>query len=468
MSKKVLLPKEIVSFIEDDDLTLHKTEKYAAQIGEWICRSLLDEKKWLPLFLSKVPAHLQDLFTGHFEHAFDKAMNKPTLSNAHGIEKASKISNQEINDLIEETLRNYKVLEDERGRRNQIFEVNSDKEFKRIDMDKLISVVAPKIAEKAGTLWESYKVKNSVETWVSYTTPFSQTIAPISIDPSEPTYNRVKITPHPGKHPHFSDFLRRCSNSEALCAFIWSLFVKESNTQQYVWLYGDGGNGKSALGDFLSRCLGDAYMSKNAVNAYNNKNFSSSLVGKRLAVFEDSNSTRFVQSGSFKEITGGGLVEVEAKYEAPYSTRLFVKFLFLSNFAPELSSKKADLRRIILCHVLPIDGPLYLDYNDRLWEERDQILHTCKLAYEKLCVNGFITTNEENLTANTNLNEVQFLDVYDNYLISGGYVELKNLYAQIRGACRQNGISFNQMIDWLQRQKGVKIEDQIVKNVSLK
>jgi hypothetical protein len=385
----------------------------------------------------------------------EKRGSLPILGNV------SKIPDDVVFDILESELKGkFLIMEDERGRRGQIIEVADDNSVKISSESKIISQISKILLERTGTFMITDKVKRHAEGWIHITEPFVGDIKPVGFK-SEPgfAFHKLDFDPASGKSPIFDEFLARTTNNEELCAFIWSLFEPESDTQQYLWLYGDGGNGKSSLGDFLSQCLGSSYMSKNGVNAYNNKNFSSTLIGKRLAVFEDSNSTKFVQSGTFKELTGGGLVEVEAKYEHAYSTRLFVKFMFLSNFEPEISSKQADLRRLILCHVGPITGEVNPHYKQLLWEERSAILFKCQQAYNKLNNKGLIkvkTLPNLNIAADS---ELPFHAVFEEYLKPGSEIEALELYNLVKGGLKINGLSQKQFKDWLQREKCVTIKN---------
>lgn len=460
--------EKLIDFVNNAfDSNYLKTEKLGLEMGEIISRSLLDRDKFLKMLSSVVHPKHERTFCAHFHAGYTLGQDKKPLTNASGIRKSNKLNGLEINEVLNDALEKFEVLEDDLGRRNQILEKFPYQVYKSVNLDKLAIIAAKALTNATGELWGIDPATKAVETWKAHTDPFNGSISPVGfINDQKPAFFKTDIVPVGESHPLFSEFLSRVSNSKALCAFIWSLFEPGSNTHQYLWIYGDGGNGKSSLGDFLSRCLGPSYMSKNAVNSYGNRNFSATLVGKRLAVFEDSNSTRFIQSGQFKEVTGGGSVEVEAKYENSYTTKLFVKFLFLSNFAPELSSKKADLRRIILCKVAPIVGELYLDYNDMLWEERAGILHTCKLAYEESILNGFIQVDSQIGTQNASISELCFSDIFEDYLINEGEIDLNELYSWVKGALVTNKVSFLQFYDWLLRKYSLVLDKTTIRGIS--
>ena len=350
----------------------------------------------------------------------------------------------------------YISLEDEQGRRSQILQISQNNVVKRISKDKLSMEIGRLLLNRIGKFYDTAKCDKFADMWVQYSESVTKLPEIVTTgDSSAYAYHKLDVLPEPGEHSIFSEFLARTTNSRALCAFIWSLFEESANLQQYVWLYGDGGNGKSSLGDFLARLLGPTYMSKNASNAYNNKHFSSSLVGKRLAVFEDSNSVKFVQSGTFKEITGGGQIEVEAKYEPSYSTRLSCKFLFLSNYEPEISTKSADLRRLILCHVGAISGAMNHNYIHNLWEERAAILSTCRDAYYELCDGGYIQVERQDMLNNAEDAEIAQTALFSEYLQIGGEIYSMDLYQTIRGGLKSHGLKFGQFKEWLIRTKRV-------------
>lgn len=352
----------------------------------------------------------------------------------------------------------YICLEDEQGRRSQILQISQNNVVKRTSREKLSMEIGRLLLNRIGKFYDTAKCDKFADMWIQYSASITKLPEIVTTAGSnEYSYHKLDVVPEPGDHPIFTEFLERTTNSRALCAFIWSLFEESANLQQYVWLYGDGGNGKSSLGDFLARLLGPTYMSKNASNAYNNKHFSSSLVGKRLAVFEDSNSVKFVQSGTFKEITGGGQIEVEAKYEPSYSTRLSCKFLFLSNYEPEISTKSADLRRLILCHVGAISGPMNHNYINNLWSERASILSTCRDIYHELCDGGYIQIEEHAMARSASDSEIAQAALFSEYLQVGGEIYSMDLYQTIRGSLKSHGLKFSQMKDWLIRTKCVTV-----------
>lgn len=413
--------------------------------------------------VSPSPFDSNDIKT--FNSGYESGEKKGLMREA---KKAATTTDEEIVDICTDYFTNvFHVVEDDQGRRNNLLQELPGKIVKRTSTDKISGDIGRLIADVMGTFLEAVECRRHADNWIMYTTALTETPRTVAFENyTGLAFHKLDFIPAEGPAPLFEEFLSRTTNAHALQAFIWSLFVDESDRQQYVWMYGDGGNGKSSIGDFLGRCLGPSYMAKNSVNMYNNKNFTSTLVNKRLAVFEDSNSTKFVQSGTFKEITGGGAIEVEFKYEGAYSTHINTKFIFFSNFQPELSSKLADLRRIILCHVGPITGEPDSHYTDKLWEERAAILFKCKMAYEEIASGKGVIACEKLDTSGIAIDgEMAYESVFNEYLSEGGEIGGLELYDLLRGGLRNHNLKMNQFKDWLIRQKGVKVVTDTRKTV---
>ncbi len=184
----------------------------------------------------------------------------------------------------------------------------------------------------------------------------------------------------------FTEMFGRISNARALKCFIGSLFFDQSDMQQYVWLHGQGQNGKGALSRFLHRVFAGAYSSQIPPQS-GDKFWTSMIMGKRLVVFPDCNNAGFVTSGLFKSLTGGDPVRVEQKGQPAGTAIMNAKYIFLSNERPSLSSEKADQRRIIYCEMGEVKAKTDPKYGEKLWAEGASFLTECIMTYEKDCEN---------------------------------------------------------------------------------
>jgi hypothetical protein len=203
-------------------------------------------------------------------------------------------------------------------------------------------------------------------------------------------YVRLPWEKKTAPHPTWDRFFQRIKNAPALRLFIGSLFVMDSDIQQYVWLYGEGNDGKGALNRILAKVFAAAYHSGQPP-APNDRFWGYlSLIGRRLVVFPDCNAAGFVASGYFKALTGGDPLAVEKKMGAMFVYKHNAKFMFYSNVKPKISSQKADTRRLILCEFLSgpdvdrIDGSSQA-FEKALWDEAGGFFYDCIVEYLSAC-----------------------------------------------------------------------------------
>lgn len=184
--------------------------------------------------------------------------------------------------------------------------------------------------------------------------------------------------------PLFAEMMTRTTNSQALMAYIGSIFDEASYRQQYAWIYGGGRNGKGALVRCLADLLGHTYASEEVPNA-DSKHWTSGLLGKRLVVFADCNNASFVTSGRFKSLTGDDKIRVEIKRGAILSLDILAKYMFTSNERPRISSTTADMRRIIYSFIAPVPPENEVEgYEERLEKEVPAFISACWHLYKEM------------------------------------------------------------------------------------
>ena len=195
-------------------------------------------------------------------------------------------------------------------------------------------------------------------------------------------FARVPFEFDQGKCPLHDELLSRTTNANALELFIGSLFRNDSNNGQYVWLYGDGGNGKSSLAKELEYTLGRSYGAEFAPSK-DNKFWTHGLMQRRLVVFAEMEQAQsdFPSSGLFKSITGGESIKVEGKGTPSYTTRLDAKYMFISNSPPAVKDSDSDRRRAIYCEIEPINGKPDPLYDMKLQAESPKFMYRCLIKY---------------------------------------------------------------------------------------
>lgn len=233
--------------------------------------------------------------------------------------------------------------------------------------------LSPKVASEA------------VELFRAYSTPIDEVqVRQVSwLTEKGYTWHRLPWDPSEGATPTWDTLLGRMTNQRAFRAFIGSLFFKEAENHQYCWIYGPGGDGKGAINRFLAQVFGNAYRSKQPP-APGDRFWTYGLLNARLTCFPDCNGKGFTASGLFKSLTGGDPVDVEAKGQMSFTTKLETRFIFLSNEKPTLSSERADMRRVIYC-AFEDGAEREQGFEARLWAEGGAFLTRCMQDYLELC-----------------------------------------------------------------------------------
>lgn len=222
--------------------------------------------------------------------------------------------------------------------------------------------------------------------------------------------------------PFFDEMFSRITNAPAIKAFIGSLFFKESDRQQYVWIYGRGSNGKSALARFLHDVFGPTYSSQQPP-AFGDRFWLSGILGARLVVFPDCNDGAFPTTGLFKSITGSDSQRIEEKGKPTYTAKLNCKIMFFSNETPSLSGINADRRRAIYSEISPItSAPMATNrYQSILWNEAPGFIYDCIETYRELSPNhDTLPTDTSNLDDIVTEHEEPEQILFDKYFYAIG------------------------------------------------
>jgi hypothetical protein len=304
-------------------------------------------------------------------------------------EKEAKVGFSEMFNCVNDTLSEQYMVLKKGHERVKILKKNHSEEVTEVSSAVIQSDIGAIIMNEFSKVIPAATAKSLADTWFSQTESTCEQPAHVRFK-SQPgvTNKKLDFDPRPGgSAPIWTEMMDRTTNAEALQAFIYSIFVPQSYRQQYLWLYGDGGNGKSTITDLLARMLGSSYVVSDTQSGHSSQFFTYTLDGKRLLVFPDTNSETFVMTGTFKQLTGEGLIRMEGKGKDAYSAEINVKIIINSNNFPTLSSKKADIRRIIFCEMAPLTKEPIPNVVELLWTERAAILGKCKEAYEKTVKN---------------------------------------------------------------------------------
>lgn len=230
----------------------------------------------------------------------------------------------------------------------------------------------------------------------------------ISNDAAHPNYAFYNlgaiVNLHPADTTAWDEFLSMFSTEakrKLFMAWMWSIFDGANTGRQWLWVQGNGYEGKSTMYSALLRYMdrmfgvGKAYFA--TTNTSHESNFFfSQAEGKRLCVFGDTRESGLLRNETFLRLSGFDHVVVEAKHKDAYTAKVYSKLLFFSNYMPIINfSSKAEMSRIL---VLRLD-PLLAEeakknrideagYGHRLYDQIESFLCKCYSAYQEMLKPG--------------------------------------------------------------------------------
>ncbi|WP_186648950.1 DUF5906 domain-containing protein [Fluviispira vulneris] len=188
---------------------------------------------------------------------------------------------------------------------------------------------------------------------------------------------------NPQLNPTLQELLSRCTDSEYLCAILWLMFCGKK-TPYVVYLYGEGGEGKSSFTGFLTRMLGEAI----TATFDSNNNFSNiGMFNKALILLSENVNCRLLQKSEVKALTGDSYVSIEPKGKDRFSAKLSGLLMVDSNTLPLLEGENYEFRRLRLFRFSQFKCNTEIDketYENMLSENFNDFLNHCRICYEKL------------------------------------------------------------------------------------
>lgn len=168
-------------------------------------------------------------------------------------------------------------------------------------------------------------------------------------------FSIIQSTAHyrPGAIPHdWLAFLRQAVPSESdrqlLQMFAGLCLTGDTSPQKALLLIGDGGTGKGTFTRVLSAVLGNLSTSSAIENIKDGSFLVGTLVGKRMCTVSE--LPRSFDWLPFKRITGEDSISIDVKNKTPYTAKLDMKLVILSNVMPFLgddTSNSSLMRRFL-------------------------------------------------------------------------------------------------------------------------
>ena len=213
------------------------------------------------------------------------------------------------------------------------------------------------------------------------------------------------------KCPRFHEFLNQVfREDEELISLVQEIMgyclSPSIEAQKFFILYSDGSSGKSVLCSILQHLAGgDKNVSSVTLSNLNQKFQRAELYGKLLNISTENEASKF-NTEALKSITSGDPIQIEHKFQKPFTTRLTTKLLFAMNSLPEPKDKTfAFYRRLVLVPFKtkfvdnPREGTNEMKRNPKieegLLEELPGILTWCIEGLKRLVENKYQFTRSQ-------------------------------------------------------------------------
>lgn len=273
---------------------------------------------------------------------------------------------------------------------------------------------------------------------------------------------RLDWSPARGDFSAWQEFLSRLSDPDAFCGWIWSVFEPENDSRQYIWMYGDGVDGKSKAMEAIMDIMGNAATSISNSALKEPRFINATIFGKRLITYADCKNSKFGMTELVRNWTSGDAVPIEQKGLPAFSAKLKCKLWVSSNHKPEFTGQKADMSRVIYLTVSERSGDADPSWPKRLREQSAAFLHHCREVYKRVCPNGAdIATNGTSKILRVEAKEdfeERFAAIFEESFEENpvGCIPAGDFYR----AMQRSGLTGAEIGDfkaWLTRSHGVKV-----------
>jgi putative DNA primase/helicase len=278
----------------------------------------------------------------------------------------------------------------------------------------------------------------------------------------------VKFNPdakHPVKFLKLLDELLEKDDIKTLQEYMGYGFIPSTIAQKLLFIVGNGGEGKSLLGNIYKQVIGAHNTYSAHIQKLQNKPCElANCINKLMNIDDDTEAKAFEDTGTLKEIISGGSVTVEPKYVQPYSTTLYTRLMCFSNASLQALYDRSDgfYRRQLIIRTKPkaknrVDNPNLM--NEIVAEELEGIFLWCLDGLKRLISNNFIFTVSEKSkhlveqSQREGFNFIEYLEDTNEIAFEETQATTSvDLYSAYCNWCHQNGkdiIKRNVVLGWL-------------------
>jgi len=200
--------------------------------------------------------------------------------------------------------------------------------------------------------------------------------------------------------PIFDGFMDTLTNGDVQTQRLIKEYVGAiiSNVQGWrfkksMFLYGAGDTGKSTLINLITRIIGAENVAERNLQNLNERFGKTAAYNRRLIYSNDLSFMKIEENAIFKNLTGGDSVSIEYKNKEPFDFKFKGFLLYGMNALPRFGGDKGEhvYNRIIIIkceNAIPKDR-LDPHLEQKLYAEREGIIHKCVMAARAVILNGY-------------------------------------------------------------------------------
>jgi P4 family phage/plasmid primase-like protien len=218
---------------------------------------------------------------------------------------------------------------------------------------------------------------------------------------------------------------------------------------KFLFLQGNGGNGKSIIAGVMERLVGRENVSYGMLERLGNPAVRANLEGKLLNLSPEINAEATLSDGYLKAVTSGDTIDVEEKYRSPRSFKPYVKLVATTNHLPRLKDTSDGFsRRAVILTFARSFPPEMQDVllEEKLEAERAGILRMAVEGLKRLLERGYFIPPPSSIEiVESYRNESDPVRLFvSECVIEGGQEEtgMEELYGAFREWAAAAGFSF--------------------------
>lgn len=213
------------------------------------------------------------------------------------------------------------------------------------------------------------------------------------------------------------------------------------------WLVGKRDSGKSTMVSFMRNLMGNLHATIDLNQLGTNRFLLSTIAGKRLITFTESNANSYLPDALFKALVGGeDEIYADVKNKTAIAFKPTAKMIWAMNDMPRVNDRSGAVFSRI--HMIPFNRSVPEDERilglvELLTKERAGVLNWALLGYKRLCRMGHFTQPAQSVAALDEYrlkNDTENTYVQERCDLNAGYaVPAADLIRDYRTWCVENG-----------------------------